>query len=176
MAPFQRLSQCTLLSTACRAVSTSNRDATASDALEVCITAASSVHSMVKRPSLAWICRGYIDRARNGASNRTKSSHVGSTVHLYSTASAANTCRRRKIIWPGARGHDYSTGTTRSRPCRAAVIGSGPAGFYAAYKLMQRLPEARVDMYEALPVPFGLARFGVAPDHPEVKVRTRHDA
>lgn len=57
-----------------------------------------------------------------------------------------------------------------SNPFRVAVIGSGPAGFYAAYRLLQNLPDAYVDMYEALPVPFGLSRFGVAPDHPEVKV------
>ncbi|KAK4166791.1 NADPH:adrenodoxin oxidoreductase [Cladorrhinum sp. PSN259] len=50
-----------------------------------------------------------------------------------------------------------------------AVIGSGPAGFYTAYRAMQRIQGAKVDMYEALPVPFGLVRFGVAPDHPEVK-------
>jgi adrenodoxin-NADP+ reductase len=50
------------------------------------------------------------------------------------------------------------------------VIGSGPAGFYAAYRVLQKMPDARVDMYEALPSPYGLVRFGVAPDHPEVKV------
>ncbi|KAK3991364.1 NADPH:adrenodoxin oxidoreductase [Cladorrhinum sp. PSN332] len=50
-----------------------------------------------------------------------------------------------------------------------AVIGSGPAGFYTAYRAMARIQGAKVDMYEALPVPFGLVRFGVAPDHPEVK-------
>ena len=53
-----------------------------------------------------------------------------------------------------------------------AVIGSGPAGFYSAYKVMSRIDNAVVDMYEQLPVPFGLVRFGVAPDHPEVKVWT----
>lgn len=51
-----------------------------------------------------------------------------------------------------------------------AVIGSGPAGFYTAYKVMSRIDGAIVEMYETLPVPFGLVRFGVAPDHPEVKV------
>ena len=51
-----------------------------------------------------------------------------------------------------------------------AVVGSGPAGFYTAYRVMQKVPESRVDMYESLPVPFGLVRYGVAPDHPEVKV------
>ena len=50
------------------------------------------------------------------------------------------------------------------------VIGSGPAGFYAAYRLLSKVHDAVVDMYEQLPVPFGLARYGVAPDHPEVKV------
>lgn len=51
-----------------------------------------------------------------------------------------------------------------------AVIGSGPAGFYTAYKVMSKIENAVVDMYEHLPVPFGLVRFGVAPDHPDVKV------
>lgn len=51
-----------------------------------------------------------------------------------------------------------------------AIIGSGPAGFYTAQKLMRTLQGTKVDMYEQLPVPFGLVRFGVAPDHPEVKV------
>ncbi|KAL2061059.1 hypothetical protein VTL71DRAFT_9111 [Oculimacula yallundae] len=50
-----------------------------------------------------------------------------------------------------------------------AVIGSGPAGFYTAYKVMSKIQNSVVDMYEQLPVPFGLVRFGVAPDHPEVK-------
>lgn len=58
-------------------------------------------------------------------------------------------------------------------PFRLAVIGSGPAGFYTAYRVMGKIPAARVDMYESLPVPFGLVRHGVAPDHPEVKVSAR---
>lgn len=55
------------------------------------------------------------------------------------------------------------------RPLRVAIIGSGPAGFYTARKLLSDLPNVSIDMYEQLPVPFGLVRFGVAPDHPEVK-------
>ncbi len=51
-----------------------------------------------------------------------------------------------------------------------AVLGSGPAGFYTAYKVMSSIENAIIDMYECLPVPFGLVRYGVAPDHPEVKV------
>jgi adrenodoxin-NADP+ reductase len=56
------------------------------------------------------------------------------------------------------------------RPFRMAVIGSGPAGFYTAYKVMSQIDNTTIDMYEHLPVPFGLVRYGVAPDHPEVKV------
>lgn len=59
-----------------------------------------------------------------------------------------------------------------SQPFRVAIIGAGPAGFYAASRLLA-LPgseKTKVDLFELLPVPFGLARFGVAPDHPEVKV------
>lgn len=60
--------------------------------------------------------------------------------------------------------------TVRNRPFRVAIVGSGPAGFYAAYRLLGKIEDAVVDMYEKLPVPFGLVRYGVAPDHPEVKV------
>ncbi|RMD40932.1 hypothetical protein DV735_g4187, partial [Chaetothyriales sp. CBS 134920] len=52
---------------------------------------------------------------------------------------------------------------------RVAIVGSGPAGFYTAQKLMREVDGTKIDMYEQLPVPFGLVRSGVAPDHPEVK-------
>lgn len=58
-----------------------------------------------------------------------------------------------------------------TRPVRVAVVGSGPAGFYAASRLLSKHEDLKVDMFEKLPVPFGLSRYGVAPDHPEVKVR-----
>ncbi|KAI0548809.1 hypothetical protein F4679DRAFT_549556 [Xylaria curta] len=63
----------------------------------------------------------------------------------------------------------YATTSRNDRPFRMAVVGSGPAGFYTAYRAMSKIHQAKVDMFEALPVPFGLVRFGVAPDHPEVK-------
>lgn len=62
------------------------------------------------------------------------------------------------------------TASSIAPPLRVAIIGSGPAGFYSARKLLSLVDDAIVDMYEQLPVPFGLVRFGVAPDHPEVKV------
>ncbi|XP_067914020.1 NADPH:adrenodoxin oxidoreductase, mitochondrial isoform X2 [Heterodontus francisci] len=52
---------------------------------------------------------------------------------------------------------------------KICIIGSGPAGFYTAQHLLKYYESAVVDIYEKLPVPFGLVRFGVAPDHPEVK-------
>ncbi|KAJ6660379.1 hypothetical protein lerEdw1_017802 [Lerista edwardsae] len=52
---------------------------------------------------------------------------------------------------------------------RICIVGSGPAGFYTAQHLLKHHKRTRVDIYEKLPVPFGLVRFGVAPDHPEVK-------
>jgi ferredoxin--NADP+ reductase len=54
-------------------------------------------------------------------------------------------------------------------PLRAAVVGSGPSGFYAAEALLKGGVAARVDMIERLPVPYGLVRHGVAPDHPKLK-------
>ncbi|PKL76890.1 MAG: NADP oxidoreductase [Candidatus Melainabacteria bacterium HGW-Melainabacteria-1] len=58
-------------------------------------------------------------------------------------------------------------------PLRVAIIGSGPSGFYAAEALFKSGIEVRIDMYEKLPVPFGLVRSGVAPDHPKIKNVTR---
>ncbi|XP_017835402.1 NADPH:adrenodoxin oxidoreductase, mitochondrial [Drosophila busckii] len=52
---------------------------------------------------------------------------------------------------------------------RICIVGAGPAGFYAAQYLLKQLSDCTVDIVEKLPVPFGLVRFGVAPDHPEVK-------
>lgn len=53
---------------------------------------------------------------------------------------------------------------------RIAIIGSGPAGFYAAEALLKRSDAAvHVDMFERLPTPYGLVRGGVAPDHQKIK-------
>ncbi len=60
-----------------------------------------------------------------------------------------------------------------SRPLRVAVVGSGPAGFYAAAALLSADPPAEVDMIERLPTPWGLVRLGVAPDHPKLKEVSR---
>jgi ferredoxin--NADP+ reductase len=59
-------------------------------------------------------------------------------------------------------------------PIRIAVIGSGPAGFYAAGHLLKESEgHFEVDMLERLPTPWGLVRSGVAPDHPKIKSVTR---
>ena len=52
---------------------------------------------------------------------------------------------------------------------RVAVVGAGPAGIYAADILTQEHPELTVDVLERLPAPYGLVRYGVAPDHPRIK-------
>jgi ferredoxin--NADP+ reductase len=53
---------------------------------------------------------------------------------------------------------------------RIAIVGSGPAGMYAAQHLLTRRdPAIGVDLFERLPTPWGLVRAGVAPDHPEKK-------
>ena len=64
-----------------------------------------------------------------------------------------------------------------TRPLRVAIVGSGPAGFYAAGHLLA--PKGRpdlvveVDVFERLPTPWGLVRGGVAPDHPNIKAVSR---
>ncbi|MEA3152138.1 MAG: hypothetical protein QOD56_3077, partial [Gammaproteobacteria bacterium] len=54
-------------------------------------------------------------------------------------------------------------------PMHAAIVGSGPSGFYAAETLLRSAPDITVDMFERLPTPYGLVRSGVAPDHPKLK-------
>ncbi|KAM5309843.1 NADPH:adrenodoxin oxidoreductase, mitochondrial [Glossophaga mutica] len=66
---------------------------------------------------------------------------------------------------PGSR-QQFSTQEQTPQIC---VVGSGPAGFYTAQHLLKHHSRAHVDIYEKQLVPFGLVRFGVAPDHPEVK-------
>ncbi|KAL6056672.1 NADPH-adrenodoxin reductase [Balamuthia mandrillaris] len=93
---------------------------------------------------------------------------------------------------------DIALNTDPNECAHICVIGSGPAGFYTVEALLKQLGNhshstattaeekekedgtshnplpkyVKVDLYERLPVPFGLVRFGVAPDHPEVKVVT----
>src|ERR1700749_2787464 len=56
---------------------------------------------------------------------------------------------------------------------RVAIVGSGPAGFYAAGGLLGADVAVEVDMFERLPTPWGLVRLGVAPDHPKIKSVSR---
>ncbi len=57
---------------------------------------------------------------------------------------------------------------------RVAIIGSGPAGFYAAEALLKRSDAVvEVDMFDRLPTPYGLVRGGVAPDHQKIKTVAR---
>jgi ferredoxin--NADP+ reductase len=59
------------------------------------------------------------------------------------------------------------------RALRVAVVGSGPAGFYAAGQLLGADPPVEVDLFDRLPTPWGLVRLGVAPDHPNIKAVSR---
>lgn len=62
----------------------------------------------------------------------------------------------------------------RNEPLRVAIVGAGPAGFYAAVELLKAPErECEVDMFDRLPTPFGLVRHGVAPDHEKIKSVTR---
>lgn len=59
---------------------------------------------------------------------------------------------------------------TTERPLRVAIIGAGPSGFYAAGALLQQKEIiVLVDMFDRLPTPHGLVRYGVAPDHQKIK-------
>jgi ferredoxin--NADP+ reductase len=58
---------------------------------------------------------------------------------------------------------------TPEETLRVAVVGAGPAGFYAAGHLLAGDRPVCVDLFDRLPTPFGLVRAGVAPDHPKIK-------
>lgn len=94
-------------------------------------------------------------------------------MHPTLNLSLCTRCARSALQVPRVRARYSTSAALHDRPFRVAVIGSGPAGFYAAYRLLSKSKDAVVDMYEQLPVPFGLVRYGVAPDHPEVKVFQR---
>ncbi len=56
-----------------------------------------------------------------------------------------------------------------SKHPRVAIIGAGPAGIYAGNILAQKYPDVNIDLFDSLPAPYGLIRYGVAPDHPRIK-------
>jgi thioredoxin reductase len=58
-------------------------------------------------------------------------------------------------------------------PLTIAIVGAGPAGCYAAEAVARATPDVRIDVIEKLPVPYGLIRHGVAPDHQGTKAVTR---
>ncbi|GAA1346661.1 FAD-dependent oxidoreductase [Falsarthrobacter nasiphocae] len=67
------------------------------------------------------------------------------------------------------------TESTAPRPLRVAIVGAGPAGVYAADLLLKSAPVSsgerpvRIDLFDRYPAPWGLIRYGVAPDHPRIK-------
>src|SRR5215216_949930 len=93
------------------------------------------------------------------------------------------TCRARRLPLRGTRAGGRPRGApamsigTEDNPLRVAIVGSGPAGFYAAGHLLKNKENpdlvAQVDMYDRLPTPWGLVRAGVAPDHPNIKAVSR---
>lgn len=63
---------------------------------------------------------------------------------------------------------------TEARPVRIAIVGAGPAGFYAAEALLKQSNlVCSIDFFSRFPTPFGLVREGVAPDHQSIKAVTR---
>lgn len=81
------------------------------------------------------------------------------------------------VVWNGVRDHN-STALSVSDPVaegdgpagpNIAIVGSGPAGCFTAQALKRAYPRASIDVFDSLPTPYGLVRFGVAPDHQGTK-------
>lgn len=67
---------------------------------------------------------------------------------------------------------DSTSSTPRTPPkqkIQVAIVGSGPSGCFVASALSKQQPWIHLDIFERFPVPFGLCRYGVSPDHPDVK-------
>ncbi|RAR14098.1 NADPH:adrenodoxin oxidoreductase mitochondrial precursor [Stemphylium lycopersici] len=118
------------------------------------------------------VCASCTRRIAIGSTRLRSNNALYSPTRSFGTAPFRSTIAHRLSTTPPAavilRNGYATTASTRGR-LRVAIIGSGPAGFYTAYRLMNKNQDAVVDMYEQLPVPYGLVRYGVAPDHPEVK-------
>src|SRR6195952_2299338 len=92
------------------------------------------------------------------ATNRGES-NVPASAGRHRRRRAGRALRRRRLTEEGG----------MSQPLRVAIVGAGPAGIYAADILPTKDPEATVDIFDRLPTPYGLIRYGVAPDHPRIK-------
>uniref|UniRef100_W5N1B3 NADPH:adrenodoxin oxidoreductase, mitochondrial n=1 Tax=Lepisosteus oculatus TaxID=7918 RepID=W5N1B3_LEPOC len=94
--------------------------------------------------------------------NETKDCFWKRILKIYGNTRIVSVC---SLGYLGTR----SVASTAAHQPKVCIVGSGPAGFYTAQHLLKNHQSLQVDIYEKLPVPFGLVRFGVAPDHPEVK-------
>ncbi|KAJ2830817.1 NADPH-adrenodoxin reductase [Coemansia erecta] len=92
-----------------------------------------------------------------------------SLIHVSSAAGFYESGLRKPGLYD-----QTSQGSTSSTPHdpefrNIAVVGGGAAGFYTAARVLAKVHNVHVDIFEQLPTPHGLVRYGVAPDHPEVK-------
>lgn len=94
------------------------------------------------------------------------------TIRVAVSAGATLRCRWASRLPTVALGavRRFGLASCAAEPRRVCVVGSGPAGMYATSALLNASPDVQVDVIERLCTPFGLIRFGVAPDHPEMKV------
>lgn len=104
--------------------------------------------------------------------------NFASAIHLHTKPNMIPRSARLKLPSSSVFVHARRRLHTPVRPpLKLAIIGAGPSGFYTASRILSSIPSTspegqklEVHMYERLPTPYGLVRYGVAPDHPEVKV------
>ena len=132
--------------------------------------------------AVSTLCRSAVARCFNGQTEATTSCfafHLNSPLRRCSSSSS-NTNSNSKSESNGSSTSPSNTETEASastatgkpspkRKVQVAVVGSGPSGCFVASQLVKKHPSLHVDIFERLPVPFGLCRYGVAPDHPDVK-------
>lgn len=114
-----------------------------------------------------------ISSARSAGQTRATASRAAAAIttslRWCSTTAAGNTSSGTDNAGGGAAATPSPPQQRRKRKIQIAVVGSGPSGCFVASHLVKKHPDLHVDVFERLPVPFGLCRYGVAPDHPDVK-------
>ncbi|KAJ2553466.1 NADPH-adrenodoxin reductase [Coemansia sp. RSA 1933] len=83
---------------------------------------------------------------------------------VFQLVTAGDAALRPRLLVRG-----FATGSPICKEKHVAVVGGGAAGFYTAARLLAKTSDVAIDIFEQLPTPHGLVRYGVAPDHPEVK-------
>ena len=95
---------------------------------------------------------------------------VSSTASAAKTSNSLPSIMFNKLTRANTRFlHCHYVKSFSSSPLSTCIVGSGPSGFYTAKYLLKKVKDIQISIVDELPTPFGLVRYGVAPDHADTK-------